>query len=333
MQGHRAGHPDRRRAGLLTWLQWLLLAAGGAMLVWCALIVGDAAVSQWIARRSLGTAAAADALVQSPGTARAAPRAPARDLPARGAAVAALSIPRIQLSAVVLHGTDTQTLRHGPGHLENTALPGEPGNVVIAGHRDSFFRPLRNLAAADDIFLDTPRGRFHYRVSSLRVIDAHDVSVLKPTRAAVLTLITCYPFSLIGHAPDRFMVRAERVDEPRAAPSALTSDLIAAAVIQPPRAVTSPAAASRAGSDDERLVRQAVERFRVTYNARLLRRGETAAREALRFQRCDVAIDADRAAAICDASSELGDEQDLSRWTLTLERDGSGWAIRAVRMD
>ena len=85
----------------------------------------------------------------------------------KGSAIAALSIPRVHLSSVVLHGSDSQTLRRGPGHLENTALPGESGNVVIAGHRDSFFRPLRNIELGDDIFLDMPGGRFHYHVTSL----------------------------------------------------------------------------------------------------------------------------------------------------------------------
>jgi sortase A len=302
------------------------------LLGWGVLIVADGAVAQWTARRSLEIATRVDAPATSPGAAPTSGVVP-RGLPIRGAAIAALSIPRIRLSAVVLHGSDTQTLRRGPGHLENTALPGEPGNVVIAGHRDSFFRPLRSIAAGDDIFLDTSLGRFHYRVSWLRVVSAQDMSVVKPTHASVLTLITCYPFSLIGHAPDRFIVRAERVDEPLAAPTALNIELMSAPVIHPPTAAPAAHGASPAGSADEGLVRDAAERFRLIYNARLFRRGETTARDAVSFQHCDVLIDADRATAICAASSRLPDEHDLTRWTFTLERDGSGWAIRTVQMD
>jgi sortase A len=301
------------------------------MLGWGVLIVAEGAVAQWTARRSLEIATGVDAPATSRGAAPASGVAP-RGVPIRGAAIAALSIPRIHLSAVVLHGSDTQTLRRGPGHLENTALPGEPGNVVIAGHRDSFFRPLRTITAGDDIFLDTSHGRFHYRVSSLRVVSAQDLSVVKSTHASVLTLITCYPFSLIGHAPDRFIVRADRVDEPLAAPTALTSELMAAPVIHPP-AARSADLASRAAPDDEGRVREVTERFRLVYNARLFGRGETTARQAVTFQRCDVVTDADRATAICAASSRMPDEHDLTRWTFTLDRDGSGWAIRAVRIE
>jgi sortase A len=332
MREHRAEHLDSPGARLLRWAERLLLAAGGAMLGWCVLNVADAAVSQWTARRSLEAAAP---LV---GPAQLAAPAPTsgvlpRSSPIRGTAVAALSIPRVRLSAVVLHGSDTQTLRRGPGHLENTALPGESGNVVIAGHRDSFFRALRDIAPEDDIFLDTAVGRFHYRVSSLRVISAHDVSVIKPTPAPVLTLITCYPFSLIGPAPDRFMVRANQVDERPAASPAVTNDWMAAPIIHPPTAGKPSEVARGAGSADEALVRQAVERFRLTYNARLLRRGETTARDALKFEHCDVVIDADSATAICNASSRLPGEPDLRLWTLTLQRDGGEWAIRMITTD
>jgi sortase A len=332
MQDQRTRHRDSGGARLLNWTQWLLLAAGGAMLSCGVLIVADGAVAQWTARRSLEIATRVAAPVTSPGAVPTS-RVVSRGSPVRGAAVAALSIPRIRLSAVVLHGSDTQTLRRGPGHLENTALPGESGNVVIAGHRDSFFRPLRSIAAGDDVFLDTSLGRVHYRVSSLRVVSAQDMSVVKPTRGSVLTLITCYPFSLIGHAPDRFVVRADRVEEPLGMPAAVNYELMAAPVIHPPAAAPAARGASPAGSADEGRVHDAAERFRLTYNARLFRRGETTAREAVTFQRCDIVIDADRATASCAASSRLPDEHDLTRWTLALERDGSGWGIRTVRID
>mgnify|MGYP003339273021 CR=1 FL=1 len=131
-----------------------------------------------------------------------------------GAPLGEILIPRVGLSAVVLHGSDAQTLRRGPGHLEHTALPGQPGNVAIAGHRDSFFRPIRNVRAGDDIFLTTSTQRYHYRVSWVEVVSATNVSVLASTEDATLTLITCFPFTLIGAAPDRFVVRATAVESP-----------------------------------------------------------------------------------------------------------------------
>lgn len=136
----------------------------------------------------------------------------------RGDTVGALSIPRVDLEAMVLHGSDARTLRRGPGHLEQTALPGPSGNVAIAGHRDSFFRPLRHIRVGDDVYLETGEGRYHYRVSSTAIVRPTDVSVLAPTEQATLTLITCYPFTVVGPAPDRFVVRAELVTPASATP-------------------------------------------------------------------------------------------------------------------
>ena len=136
-----------------------------------------------------------------------------------GTPLAELSIPRIGLSAVVLEGSDDHTLRAGPGHIETTPRPGESGNVAIAGHRDSFFRPLRDVQVGDDILLDTPTSRVHYRVSSYSVVNSSEVSVLGPTRDNVLTLVTCFPFQFIGSAPDRFIVRANLVTTGKLSPA------------------------------------------------------------------------------------------------------------------
>ena len=198
----------------------LLVIAGAALLGWCVLVVGDAWVAQWAARIALETVSlpqqpAVVEPVSSPVAARPASTAP-------GAALATLSVPRVGLTAVVLQGSDARTLRRGPGHLETTALPGETGNDVIAGHRDSFFRPLRHVAVGDDVFLDGPAGRVHYRVTWARVVSPRNVSVLAPTDADVLTLITCYPFWVLGNAPDRFVVRAVRVDAGEPATAGVT---------------------------------------------------------------------------------------------------------------
>jgi sortase A len=122
-----------------------------------------------------------------------------------------IEIDRIRLTAVIFQGTEKATLRHAVGHITSTALPGQPGNVGIAGHRDTFFRPLRNIRTDDVITLTTLRGEYRYRVVSTSVVPPTEVSVLDPDGTEVLTLVTCYPFYFVGSAPSRFIVRAERI--------------------------------------------------------------------------------------------------------------------------
>ena len=125
-----------------------------------------------------------------------------------GSAIGRLEIPRIGLSVVVLEGSDTGTLRLGIGRLRNSGMPGESGNVVLAGHRDTFFRSLREIRPGDQISLRTPQGTFPYTVDWTTVVNPGDTSVLAPTGSPALTLVTCYPFYYIGSAPQRFIVRA-----------------------------------------------------------------------------------------------------------------------------
>jgi sortase A len=127
-----------------------------------------------------------------------------------------LSVPRLQFSAMVREGVDPRTLRVAVGHIPSTALPGQPGNVGLAGHRDTFFRRLKDLRPRDEIQFSTPRGNFKYQVESLTVVDPNNVEVLAPSRENVLTMVTCYPFSYIGSAPKRFVVRAKQVLTERA---------------------------------------------------------------------------------------------------------------------
>jgi sortase A len=122
--------------------------------------------------------------------------------------VAVLRIPKIRLEVPVLPGTDERTLDRAVGHIEDTAQPGTAGNSGIAGHRDGFFRGLKDIAPGDVIELETLRGTDVYRVERMWVVDPEDVSVLDPTPARALTLVTCYPFYFIGAAPHRFIVRA-----------------------------------------------------------------------------------------------------------------------------
>lgn len=131
-----------------------------------------------------------------------------------GSVIGQIEIPRLGLAAVVVQGDSSQLLRRAVGHLPATALPGESGNVALAGHRDTFFRPLRRIQLGDAITLRTPDSEFHYRVESTRVVPPDATEVLQSSGAHELTLITCFPFSYIGSAPDRFIVRATEVPPP-----------------------------------------------------------------------------------------------------------------------
>ena len=122
-----------------------------------------------------------------------------------------LSVPRLHLSAMVREGVEAKTLRLSVGHIPATALPGQAGNVGIAGHRDTFFRRLKDLRTKDEIVFSTLNGNFKYEVESLLVVEPDNVAVLAPSSENMLTMVTCYPFSYIGSAPKRFIVRARQV--------------------------------------------------------------------------------------------------------------------------
>ena len=139
------------------------------------------------------------------------------ETPSSVSIVGRLSVPRLHLSAMVREGVDAKTLRLSVGHIPATALPGQAGNVGIAGHRDTFFRGLRDLRAKDEIVFSTLNGNCKYEVESLIVVKPDDIAVLAPSRENVLTMVTCYPFSYIGSAPERFIVRARQVS-PRMPP-------------------------------------------------------------------------------------------------------------------
>jgi sortase A len=122
-----------------------------------------------------------------------------------------LEIPRLGVSAAVLEGDDGRTLSVAVGHLPDTALPWEEGNTALAGHRDTFFRPIEQIRVDDEIRLATRHGEFEYRVRRLAVVDPENVWVLDPSEHVGLTLITCYPFRYVGPAPKRYVVQAERL--------------------------------------------------------------------------------------------------------------------------
>lgn len=125
-----------------------------------------------------------------------------------GAAIGRLEIARLGLSTVMFEGADADVLERGAGHVPGSAMPGDRGNAVIAAHRDTFFRSLRNVRAGDTIKIRESARDTFYVVESTTVVEPEDTFVLKPTLTPVLTLITCYPFRYIGPAPERFVVRA-----------------------------------------------------------------------------------------------------------------------------
>jgi len=132
----------------------------------------------------------------------------------KGDLVGRLEIPRLNLVVMVKEGSDADTLEGAAGHLPSSPVPGFPGNVAVAAHRDTFFRPLRNLRVHDLIRFSTLRGAFEYEVESLKIVRPADVSVLRASEENTLTLVTCYPFYYVGPAPERFIVRARQVAAP-----------------------------------------------------------------------------------------------------------------------
>jgi LPXTG-site transpeptidase (sortase) family protein len=123
-----------------------------------------------------------------------------------------LQVPRLNMSIMLLEGVDDATLRRGIGHIPGTALPGERGNTAIAGHRDTFFRALRDIRKNDQITIQTLESEYHYVVESIIVVNPEYVNVLGDSGRPVLTLVTCYPFHLVGPAPKRFVVQASLQD-------------------------------------------------------------------------------------------------------------------------
>lgn len=205
--------------GLLKWTQRVLFACAISLLGYCGFVLVDTWIFQ---KRESGNL---ERLLQQqraankdqPQTKSATPpEAP----PAIGpdGLIGRIEIPRLHLSAIVAEGTDKATLQRAVGHVPGTALPGQPGNAGLAGHRDTFFRPLRNILQNDVITLTTLRGDYSYRVVSTRVVGPTEVAVLRPTGNEILTLVTCHPFNFVGAAPNRFIVRAERVTAPASAP-------------------------------------------------------------------------------------------------------------------
>ena len=130
---------------------------------------------------------------------------------ADGGVIGEIAVARLKLKAIVVQGDSEDLLRRAVGHLAETPLPSEPGNVALAGHRDGLFRPLRGILPGDIITLATSDHEYQYEVQWTSVVPPDAVRVLQSTDEPTLTLITCFPFYYIGAAPERFIVRARRI--------------------------------------------------------------------------------------------------------------------------
>ena len=125
--------------------------------------------------------------------------------------LAILTIDKLNLKVPVYNGTDEVNLNRGVGRIKGTSRISVPGNVGIAGHRDGFFRALKDIEVGDTVDMLTFQGNSEFVVSSITIVDPSDVSVLAPTDDASITLVTCYPFYFVGHAPKRFIVKGELI--------------------------------------------------------------------------------------------------------------------------
>jgi sortase A len=197
---------------ILTWGQRALFVSAVLLLGYCGYALADAWMFQWRESRDL------DRLLRernavSQGKPQPGPSASAEEAPAvaAGGLIGRIEIPRVLLSAIVVEGVDKTDLRRAVGHIPGTALPGQPGNVGLSGHRDTFFRSLKDVRIKDEVQLSTLQGNFKYEVESLRVVEPENVGVLASSGEKVLTLVTCYPFYFVGPAPQRWIVRARQV--------------------------------------------------------------------------------------------------------------------------
>ncbi len=203
---HRAS--VRRRPP--SWLRWsgrALFAVGLILVGYVALVLVEARLYDTDAKQYVNTA-----LLDS--HARSNPQSeirPAESTLTEGEILGHMEIRRLGVSAAVLQGTASRTLRLGVGHIRGTAIPGTLGNSAIAGHRDTFFRALKDIHDGDEIELKTAGTSTRYLVDWARVVAPGDTSVLDSTNESVLTLVTCYPFYFVGGAPKRFVVRAHKV--------------------------------------------------------------------------------------------------------------------------
>jgi sortase A len=205
----RKALPSTRTHFILRWSRNVFLIVGALILGYCGFVLLDAKLYQAYEIRhfqerieNFKSATPSKGRVQD-----------ASFHSSTGEALGEIELMRIGVTAMILEGTDERTLRRAVGHIPGTPLPGQPGNVAIAGHRDTFFRALRNVRQDDEITLMTLGGSYRYRVDSITVVGPYDTQVLDSSDGDMLTLVTCYPFYFVGPAPRRFIVRAQRISQ------------------------------------------------------------------------------------------------------------------------
>jgi len=201
------GTRGRRERPVLRLAERLCMAVALVMLGYYAWVSLEATVYQAYENRELDAilASAPAAAGRTPHTARS---GGGPVTPPAGSILGRIEIARIGVSAIVRTGSDARTLQLAVGHIPGTAWPGENGNVGLAGHRDTFFRRLRDIEPDDRIRIVTPSASYDYRVQRTDIVAPADVWVLDDTTEPSLTLVTCYPFTYVGAAPERFIVRA-----------------------------------------------------------------------------------------------------------------------------
>ena len=191
---------------------YLFFAAGISGLIYCAIVTIEARHYQsWAGARLEHSRYDAEVLLSSSVPVRSSPRALLPRI-SQVALVGRVQVPRLQLSAMIAEGATAHVLGLAVGHVPGTALPGQPGNMVLAAHRDTFFRRLDHLEPGDVIRITGPQVGYNYRVTFTDIVNPDETWVLQPTSGETLTLITCYPFHFVGPAPKRFVVRARRLD-------------------------------------------------------------------------------------------------------------------------
>ncbi|MCM3364575.1 class D sortase [Niallia sp. Sow4_A1] len=129
-----------------------------------------------------------------------------------GEKIGAIIVPNTKKSIPIYEGTSAKILEKGAGHYRKSALPGENNNIVLSGHRDTFFRFLKDLEKNDSLILETRENDYEYKVTKFSIVDSNDSTILTPKSRPILTLTTCYPFAFIGNAPKRYIVTAELIN-------------------------------------------------------------------------------------------------------------------------
>jgi len=217
-------HPTRI-ALVLRWSQYFFFVVGILALSYCGFALFDTRLYQayetWRFERALKDVQTSARTIQQPASSPLRAQAEADRARAEsfgidglaGSPLARIEISSIGLAAMIMEGIDGRTLRHAVGHIPGTPLPGQQGNVALAGHRDTSFRGLRNIHKNDEITLTTLHGSYRYRVDSTQVVEPQATEVLDNSVDDNLTLVTCYPFYFVGPAPKRFIVRARRISK------------------------------------------------------------------------------------------------------------------------